>query len=98
VQDAQGDFAAALASYQASLAIAERLAKSDPSNADWQRDVSLSYGRLGKVHAQRGARASALSMFRRGQEIILRLSKQLPDNMALQKDLEWFKREIAAQK
>ena len=36
VQQAQGDLAAALASYQASLAIAERLAKADPGNAGWQ--------------------------------------------------------------
>jgi hypothetical protein len=33
VQRAQGDLAAALTSYQASLAIAERLAKADPGNA-----------------------------------------------------------------
>ena len=35
--------AAALKSYQASLAIRERLAKSDPGNAGWQRDLSVSY-------------------------------------------------------
>ena len=32
MQQAQGDLAAALTSYQASLAIAERLAKADPGN------------------------------------------------------------------
>jgi alkanesulfonate monooxygenase SsuD/methylene tetrahydromethanopterin reductase-like flavin-dependent oxidoreductase (luciferase family) len=36
VQRAQGDLTAALTSYQASLAIAERLAKADPGNAGWQ--------------------------------------------------------------
>ncbi len=35
-----GDLAAALASYQASLAIAERLAKADPGNAGWQDDLA----------------------------------------------------------
>jgi hypothetical protein len=35
VQKAQGDLAAALKSFQDSLAIAERLAQSDPGNAEW---------------------------------------------------------------
>jgi eukaryotic-like serine/threonine-protein kinase len=57
VQVEQGDLAAALASYQASLAIAERLAKADPGNAGWQRDLSWSYSRLAKVRAQQGDHA-----------------------------------------
>jgi hypothetical protein len=56
VQRAQGDLAAALANYQASLAIVERLAKADPSNTGWQRDLALSSGRLAKVRAQKGDR------------------------------------------
>ena len=43
VQAAQGDLPAALASYQASHAIAERLAQADPGNAEWQRDLSVSH-------------------------------------------------------
>ena len=35
MQQAQDDLAAALTSYQASLAIAEHLAKADPGNAGW---------------------------------------------------------------
>jgi hypothetical protein len=46
VQQAQGDLAAALTSYQADLAIAERLAKADPGNAGWQRDLSASFTKL----------------------------------------------------
>ena len=42
VQQAQGDLAGALQSYRDSLAIRERLAKSDPGNAGWQRDLSVS--------------------------------------------------------
>ena len=45
VQVAQGNLPAALASYQAGLAISDRLAKSDPGNASWQRDLSVSYRR-----------------------------------------------------
>jgi tetratricopeptide (TPR) repeat protein len=40
---AQGDLAGALKSYRDGLAIAERLAQSDPGNAGWQRDLSVSY-------------------------------------------------------
>ena len=42
VQAAQGDLAGALNSYQASLAIVERLAKSDPGNASGSA-TSVSY-------------------------------------------------------
>ena len=42
VQVAQGDLAGALTSYRASLAIRDRLAKADPGNAGWQRDLSRS--------------------------------------------------------
>lgn len=39
VQQAQGDLTAALASYRQALAISERLAKADPTNAQWQKDL-----------------------------------------------------------
>ena len=42
VQQAQGDLAAALTSYQASHTIADRLAKADPANAGWQHDLAVS--------------------------------------------------------
>ena len=54
VQVAQGDLPAALTSYQASLTIRERLAKSDPGNADWQRDLSASYDNVGDVQVAQG--------------------------------------------
>ena len=45
VQQAQGDLEAALESYRSGMAIAEKLAESDPSNAGWQRDLSVSHER-----------------------------------------------------
>ena len=39
VQVTQGDLQTALKSYRDSLAITARLVKSDPGNADWQRDL-----------------------------------------------------------
>ena len=42
----QGDLPGALKSYRDDLAIAERLAKADPSNAGWQFDVVTCNWRL----------------------------------------------------
>ena len=61
VQVAQGDLAGALKSYRDSLAIRERLAQSDPGNADWQRDLSVSYDRAGDVQVAQGDLAGALA-------------------------------------
>ena len=38
----------------ASLAIADRLARSDPGNAGWQRDLSVSYNKIGDVQVAQG--------------------------------------------
>ncbi len=38
---AQGNLPEALKTYRDGLAIADRLAKSDPGNAGWQRDLSV---------------------------------------------------------
>ena len=57
VQVAQGDLAGALKSYRDSLAIRERLAKSDPGNAGWQRDLSVSYAKLGSTFRLAGEKA-----------------------------------------
>jgi hypothetical protein len=48
---AHGNLAEALKSYQDGLAVADRLAKSDPEDAGRQRDVSISYKKIGDVIA-----------------------------------------------
>jgi hypothetical protein len=48
VQVDQGELPEVLASYQADLAIFEGLARSDPGNADVQRDLSIAYNLVGK--------------------------------------------------
>jgi hypothetical protein len=55
VQQAQGDLAAALTSYRASLAIRGRLAQADPGNAGWQRDLSVSQEKIGATCSRRRA-------------------------------------------
>ena len=45
---------AALDSYKAALAIRDRLAKADPGNAGWQRDLSVSHDKIGDVLRRAG--------------------------------------------
>ena len=87
VQMAQGDLPAALTSYQAAFAIADRLAKSDPSNAGWQRDLSVAYNKIGDVHVVQGNLPAALASYQAGLAIAQRLAKADPGNTGWQRDL-----------
>jgi hypothetical protein len=49
VQVAQGDLAGALKSYRDGLAVAERLARSDPGNAIWKRDLAWFEGAIARI-------------------------------------------------
>jgi hypothetical protein len=69
VQLAQGSLPAALRSYQAGLAIADRLAKFDPGNTKWQRDLSVSYDRVGDAQVQQNTLPAALSSYQAGLAI-----------------------------
>jgi tetratricopeptide (TPR) repeat protein len=83
----QGNLADALTSYQASLGITERLAKSDPGNADWQRDLSISYEKIGNVQVAQGTPANALTSYQASLGIRERLAKSDPSNVIWQRDL-----------
>jgi hypothetical protein len=78
VQVQQGDLTAALTSYQASHAIRERLARADPGNAGWKRDLAISYGRVAVIQIQQGDRDDALKAFRQGRDIIAQLMPRSP--------------------
>ena len=95
VQVAQGDLKAALKSYSDSLAITERLAKSDPGNADWQRDLSVSFGKLASVHRaiRRQCKGARLFSARPGDHGAL--DKTLAGQCQWKKDLAWFNQQIA---
>jgi hypothetical protein len=80
VQVAQGDLKAALKSYSDSLAIRERLAKSDPGNAGWQGDLSVSYNMIGGVQVARGDLKAALKSYSDSFAIRERLAKSDPGN------------------
>ena len=69
------------------LAIRDRLAKSDPGNAGWQRDLSVSYDRVGDVQVAQGDLAGARKSYRDSLAIRDRLAKSDPGNAGWQRDL-----------
>ena len=84
---AQGNLPEALKAYRDSLAIAERLAKADPGNAGWQRDLSVSYNKVGDVLVAQGNLPEALKSYRDSLAIADRLAKADPGNAGWQRDL-----------
>jgi predicted negative regulator of RcsB-dependent stress response len=64
VQVAQGNLPEALKSFGDGHEIFDRLAKGDPGNAGWQRDLSVSNERLGDVYLAQGNLPAALEQYR----------------------------------
>ena len=77
----------ALKSFRDGLAIRDRLAKADPGNAGWQRDLSVSSSKIGDVLVAQGNLPEALKSFRDGLAIADRLAKADPGNAGWQRDL-----------
>jgi hypothetical protein len=69
------------------LAIADRLAKADAGNAGWQRDLSVSYNKIGDVLKDQGNLPEALKSVRDGLAIADRLAKADAGNAGWQRDL-----------
>lgn len=59
----------------------------DPSNADWQRDLSVSQGRLGNVLLAQRDLVGALGAFRKSLTRIEKLAATDPSNAGWQRDL-----------
>jgi tetratricopeptide (TPR) repeat protein len=78
---------AALTAYRASLGIAETLAKRDPGNSEWQRDLSVSHDRIGDVLRAQGDLPAALTAYRASLAIRETLAKRDPGNSEWQRDL-----------
>ena len=73
--------------YRRGLAIADRLAKADPENAGWQRDLSVSRDNIGDVLRAQGNLAAALDSYQASQAIFDRLAKADSGNAGWQRDL-----------
>jgi tetratricopeptide (TPR) repeat protein len=69
------------------LAISERLANSDPGNAAWQRDLSISFNKLGDLAVAQGDLLTAASRFSHALAISERLANSDPGNADWQRDL-----------
>ena len=84
---AQGDLDAALTRYRASLVIAEDLARDDPGNAVWRRDLSVSHEKVGDVHRAQGDLDAALTRYRASLSIAEDLARDDPGNAGWRRDL-----------
>jgi len=83
----QGNLPTALQAFSGARDVAERLAKSDPGHAGWQRDVSVSYNKVGDVLVAQGQLPDALKAFRDSLSIRERLAKSDPSNAGWQRDV-----------
>ncbi len=95
-----GDLAGALGAYRESLAVSQRLAAADPSNAGWQRDLSVSQEKLGDVLRAQGDLAGALGAYRESLAVSQRLAAADPSNAGWQRDLSvsYWRMAIMAEK
>src|SRR5262249_2099527 len=81
--------------YRGDLPLADPLAKADPGNAGWQRDLSVSYSMLAGAYWKAGEKPRALDALRNGRAIMVRLTTLSPDNAVWKSDLAWFDGKIA---
>ena len=77
----------AVNAFRRGRAVAERLARADPDNARWQRDLSLSHSNIGDVQVAQGNLAAALTSHQASQHIFERLATADPGNAGWQRDL-----------
>ena len=81
----QGNLAKARQAFEVSLQIAERLARADPTNSEWQRDLSVSYEKLGDVEVAAGKLDGARKAYDQSLMIIERLANADPTNSEWQR-------------
>ena len=92
----KGDLAGALKAYRESLAIAERLAAQDPTDARWQHELAAIHSQVGGVLRERGDAAGALREYRASMAIAARLAALHPTNVDWQRDLSAVHQEVGA--
>ena len=75
---AMGDTKGAIEAARKAVAITEALSASDPRNAEWRRELSVSYNKVGDGQTAQGDLAAALKSYRDGLAIIEPLSASDP--------------------
>jgi len=78
--------------------IFDRLAKADPGNAGWQRDVAISHANLARAYRRSGDPAQARLELDSGRAIMAGLVAKFPDWAEWKNDLTWFDGQLAALK
>ena len=84
---ALGDTNAAIERYVELVRDHEQLVAGEPDRADYQRDLSVSYSKLGDLQGALGNGAQALELFTRSLRIAERLAAAEPDRADYQSDL-----------
>ena len=69
------------------MTIAQKLAASDPSNSEWQRDLSISHDRIGDTQGEHGDLAEALKSYQAGMAIAQKLAASDRSNIEWQTDI-----------
>ena len=84
IERAQGNLAAALTSFQAGMAIAQKLAAADPSNSQWQLDFVISCWKVGNLKGDFLRGTERREILVRGLNVLEALEKQgrLPPRFA----------------
>ena len=85
--NAQGGLDGALKAYRDGLAISEKLASQDPTNAGQQRDLCGTYDKVGDVLNAQGDQIGAQKSHRDGLAIREKLAGQDPSNADWERDL-----------
>jgi predicted negative regulator of RcsB-dependent stress response len=65
----------------------KRLAEQDKTNSGWQRDLSVSYQKVGDVLVAQGKLQEALEAYQQTLAIMKRLAEQDKTNSGWQRDL-----------
>jgi tetratricopeptide (TPR) repeat protein len=73
--------------YEEAHRMAQRLTAGDPSNTEWQRDLSVSYNRLGDVAVAQGQLEEAARSYGEALAIAKKLAAGDPSNTAWQRDV-----------
>jgi tetratricopeptide (TPR) repeat protein len=86
----RNDLSGALRSFQNGLAVMDELAKSNPGDVGWQRDLAVSFERIGTTQMMQNDPPGALASFRDGLAIVEKLAGSDPGNADAQRDLALF--------
>ena len=90
----QGDLKGALLAYRRSLELRRDLAKSDPWNGRWLRDLSVSQVRVGDTLATQGDLTGALVAQKESRQVARRLVAADPSNATYRIDLSAIQERI----